>query len=303
MRTLKLLLGYIAVAILATSCVVEINAVDEYVDVNAVVQNHELWYVDINASSGSGEVPFLQHAFTLTFNNGVLWANNNMVGIGKTGNGLGIRVGEYQVLSYGLGIAHDVDGYWDFELIVRNNNTIKLYHRPTNSTYVLRGYERFNFDYDQLFYDNIAYFLQEYQAWEKIYTSVNGNTNSFDNENYVQFYSGIRSDRFLSSVDGVNLPLAAIQWDFEGDYQLYNIANETEVKALTLSYAGNGDDYFELYVLNDATIELYQPSSGTTYEFKGRGFQQYLKSGKSSLSRKRFKSVLPTMRVVPQKPK
>jgi hypothetical protein len=40
-----------------------------------------------------------------------------------------------------------------------------------NTTYYLIGYQRSNFDYDRLFYDNIHYFLQEYKAWEKVYTN------------------------------------------------------------------------------------------------------------------------------------
>ena len=38
----------------------------------------------------------------------------------------------------------------------------------------LNGYQRTTFDYDFVFYDNIHYFLQEYEAWEKTYTSEMG---------------------------------------------------------------------------------------------------------------------------------
>jgi len=51
------------------------------------LQSYDLWYVDINETRGNGEVPFLQRAFTLSFINGALYANNNIVGIGKTGDG------------------------------------------------------------------------------------------------------------------------------------------------------------------------------------------------------------------------
>ena len=46
------------------------------------------------------------------------------------------------------------------------------------------------FDYDFVFYDNIHYFLQEYEAWEKTFTSEIGAINEFDNENYLQFLAG-----------------------------------------------------------------------------------------------------------------
>ena len=48
-----------------------------------------------------------------------------------------------------------------------------------------------SFDYDFVFYDNIHYFLQEYEAWEKTFTSeLWVLLNEFDNENYLQFLAG-----------------------------------------------------------------------------------------------------------------
>jgi len=84
---------------------------------------------------------------------------------------------------------------------------------------------------------------------------------------------------------------------FVGDYQVYDIENDETLKTLTLSYDFLGNDYFELYVINDSTIELYHPSSETIYEFKGRGYQQYLKSGKNKLAKKRTKTSNPIMKV------
>ena len=72
----------------------------------------------------------------------------------------------------------------------------------------------------------------------------------------------------------------------------------------TLDYDFFGDDYFELYVINDSTIELYHPDSGTTYEFRGRGYIEYFKSGKGyDESKKRSKSSNPTMNVERKKAK
>ena len=53
------------------------------------------------------------------------------------------------------------------------------------------------------------------------------------------------------------------------------------------------NENFELSVLNDARIELYHASSGTTYEFDGRGYIQFRTSkdaeGKSKLEEKKRK--------------
>ena len=60
---------------------------------------------------------------------------------------------------------------------------------------------------------------------------------------------------------------------------------------------------YELYVIDDGTIELYHPDSGTIYEFGGQGYLQFLKSktGKATQARKRVKRTLPKMHVKRQR--
>src|SRR5690606_12943640 len=101
MKTLKLIFGFIAVGLLATSCYTETIVEDEYiyeepiVTLEEVLTSYDLWYVNIHETEGNGEVPFLQKAFTVSFDRGVFLANNNLVGIGTNGNGFGIDVGYY----------------------------------------------------------------------------------------------------------------------------------------------------------------------------------------------------------------
>ena len=78
---------------------------------------------------------------------------------------------------------------------------------------------------------------------------------------------------------------------------MFDVAKDTSVKTLTLDYDVMGSDYFELYVINDNTIELYHPDSGTIYEFRGRRYQEYLKSEKGSVAKKRTKLDNPIMDV------
>lgn len=302
MRVIKLLLGFLMIGILSTSCYTEVVLDDDFVaapifNVNAALQSHELWYVDINATRGNGEVPFLQRAFTISFTGGTVYANNNIVGIGKTGNGLGIDVGYYDPLSGAVEIDHDVDGFWLFEVYERSGNTLEFYHVPTDTSYFLKGYQRSNFDYELVFYDNIQYFLQEYGAWEKVFTSEEGALNDFDDETYLQFLSGDNGDFFRSSIDPNGTPINDLVWDYEGDYQVYDVQGDDTLKTLTLDYDFLGNDYFELYVINDSTIELYHPSSETVYEFRGRGYIQYLKSDKTVPGKKRKKTSNPVMNV------
>lgn len=294
----KLLFGIVLIGTLMSSCYTEVIVEEEFIEDSAfntdlVLQSYDLWYVDINQTRGNGEVPFLQRAFTISFDDDVVYANNNIVGIGKTGNGLGIDIGYYSTLRGAVEIDHDVDGPWLLEVFAVNGNAIELYDGRSNTSYFLRGYQRNNFDYDLVFYDNINYFIQEYDAWEKVFTSEEGAINDFDNENFLQFLPGF----FRSSIDAVGTPISNLQWDFEGDYQVYDVENDETLKTLTLAYDFMGNDYFELYVINDSTIELYHPDSETIYEFRGRGYQQYLKSGKGSEAKKRTKTSNPVMKV------
>ncbi|WP_405384630.1 nicotinic acid mononucleotide adenyltransferase [Maribacter sp. LLG6340-A2] len=304
MKTIKLLTGYVLLATLMVSCYADVIIEDDFIEESAfntdqVLQDFDVWYVDINETRGHGEVPFLQRAFTISFDRGIVYANNNIVGIGKTGGGYGIDVGSYSTLRGIVDIDHDIDGRWALEVYAINRNTIELYDASTDTSYFLRGYQTNTFDYDMVFYDNINYFLQEYDAWEKIYTSQTGAINDFDNENYIQFLP----DFFRSSLDVPNTRVSNLQWDYEGNYVVYDVQGDNSLKALTLDYDFFGDDYFELYVINDSTIELYHPTSGTTYEFRGRGYQQYLKTGKNTQVKKRIKTSNPTMQVERKKVK
>lgn len=305
MKIGKLLFGIVFIGLLASSCYTEVVFEDDFIEESSyntalVLEAYDLWYIDINETRGNGEVPFLQSAFTISFDRGVVYANNNMVGIGKTGNGLGIDVGSYATLNGAVEINHDIDNLWLLEVFAVNNSTLELYDSRSDTSYILRGYQRSNFDYDMVFYDNINYFLQEYEIWEKTFTSEVGAINEFDDENYLQFLSGDNGEFFRSSIDGSGIPISNIQWDYEGDFEVFDVANDETLKTLTLDYDFLGNDYFELYVINDSTIELYHVDSGTIYEFTGRGYIQYLKSG-SKTGKKRSKVKNSVMNVTRQR--
>lgn len=281
MKTIKLLLSFSLIATLFTSCYTEV-IVDDFeeprINVNQLLGSYELWYVDINATQGFGETPFLQKAFTMSFRNGVVYANNNIVGLGDNGNGFGIDVGEYDAYDMILDVNHDIDGFETFDIYQIDNNTIELYNPNNDTSYFLDGYQRSNFDYDFVFYDNIHYFLQEYEAWEKVYTSAFGAINEFDNENYLQFLAGGNDSEFRSSQNESGLNTNNLYWDYTGIYGVGNVNNNMYLKTLTLDYDFFDNEYFELSVINDGKIELFHPTSETVYEFVGRGYIQYLKT-------------------------
>jgi len=283
MKTLKLLSGFALVVILYTSCSTEIIVEDEPgISLNQLLNTYELWYVDINQTVGYGETPFLQIAFTFSFRNGTLYANNNLVGIGSQGGGFGVPVGTYDAYDMILDVNHVIDGFETFDVYQINENTIELYNPNNDTSYFLEGYQRNNFDYDFVFFDNIHYFLQEYEAWEKVFTSEEGVLNEFDNENYLQFLSGGNDDTFRSSQDIDISNVDDLFWDYTGIYGVQDVSGNDYLKTLTLDYDYFDNEYFELDVINDGRIELYHPTSGTYYEFEGQGYIQFMRTSQGS---------------------
>lgn len=276
MKVTKLLL-ILFTTVFITSCVVvnDNPVIENRIALEKVVSQYDLWYIDYHRTEGRGKIPFISKAFTLSFLRGNLYANNNIVNIGKTGNGLGVIVGNYNTRKGILETNHKLDGYYNFDVVQLSGNEIRIDF--SNVSYYLVGYQKNNFDYDKLFYDNIEYFLQEYVAWERI-GAKNGKANAFDNENYLQF-TPKNNTTFYTSKDKFGTNIGHIKWDFSGKYKIYDVKNNDKLKILTLNY-GNGDtEEFELGVINDGKVELYHPKSKTTYAFLGRGFVQYQRGG------------------------
>ncbi len=277
MKTLKLLSIIFLGSIVLTSCVAEVVIEEDVyieepvVTLDEVLSTYEIWYVDIERTKGSGEVPFLQKAFTVSFKNGTFYANNNLVGMGSNGNGFGLDVGYYDAYRTEVDVNHDIDGVYRLAVTQLSSNQIELYDGVTNTSYYLIGYQRSAFDYDRVFYDNIHYFLQEYETWEKVYTSEFGVLNEFDNENYLKFLYYGSGDNFNSSEDPNGVPINDIFYDYIGHYEIYDIADNFYRKTLTLDYSFLDNEFFELSVINDSEIELFHTTSGTVYKFKGRG--------------------------------
>jgi len=259
MKTLKLLSAFILGAMLLTSCVTEVIVEDDLyieqpqpvVTLDDILNSYEIWYVDIERTQGN--------------------------------------VGYYNIFGTEVDISHDIDGTYSLDVTQYANNQIRLYDSVSNTSYYLIGYQRNTFDYDKVFYDNIHYFLHEYETWEKVYTSEFGALNEFDNENYLQFLYYGSGDNFRSSED-VNISnIGDIYYDYTGYYGIEDVINNSYVKNLTLDYDYLGNEYFELTVINDSKIELLHPVSGTIYEFVGRGYLQFKssKDGKPSQNDKK----------------
>lgn len=273
MKTKLLILAFISIFSLQ-SCTTDVY-VNDYqnnsIALPDLMEGYDLWYVDYNRTTGNGDVPFLSKAFTVSFLNGDIFANNNLVGLGSTGNGFGVNIGYYNYTSNSVRVYHNIYGYYELEVVQISRNEIKLIDPYTNTAYYLIGYQRSSFDYDRVFYDNMHYFLQEYVAWEKVYTSTAGNPNAFDAENYLKFVIG-SNNTFRSSQDYMIGNVNNIYWDYTGSYNIQNVSGNYYTKKLNLYYNGNDYEGFNITVINDGKIRLYHITSGTTYEFVGRGF-------------------------------
>jgi len=274
MKTIKTLFVTFIIVSTITSCS---NSLDQpYIPtLEDVITKYDLWYVDYNRTEGVGDVPFLSKAFTISFINGKLYANNNIVGIGFTGDGYGIQIGYYDSNKGILEIDHDLDGFYDFDVFEISPTSLKLIDNYNKVTYYLEGYFNNTFDFDQIFYDNIEYFLQEYVAWEK-YAVSGGVENVFDYENFLKF-TPENITTFYSSQDDFGTDLDNIFWDYIGDYEVFDVEGIDNLKYLTLNYGSGDVEAFDLTVIDDETISLYHLTSETTYEFSGKGFIQYLK--------------------------
>ena len=281
MKRIKQLSIYTLLLFLLTSCYTEVVE-DTFIEqpllsTNALLQTYDLWYVDINSTAGFGETPFLQQAFTISFVNGTLYANNNLVGIGNTGRGIGVNIANYNANNRVLNVNHVLDGFASFDVFALDNNTIELYNPANDTSYFLVGYNVNNFDYNLVFNDNIKFFLQEYSAWQKTFTSRVGAINPFDNENYLSFSQSNNDLEFLSSKDQSITNVNAIVWDYVGAYSVNDIPGTNTVKSLTLNYDFLDNDFFELSVITDKEIALYHNASRTTYTFVGLNFVPFLK--------------------------
>lgn len=284
MRLLKITFSLTISLLLFSSCIINEYSNDypeEQLDDPSFVEAYDVWYLDYHATQGSDEIPYLQLAFTLSFDRGKLYANNNISGIGFQGNGYGIQIGNYD-LNRGLLVAnHDLDGQDTFEVYQLSKNEIELYNATTDTSYFLIGYDVDEFDYDKLFYENIEYLLQDFEIWRKYDTSIAGTRNEFDYENFLSFIAG-KNNTFYSSKSKAGTDIDLVYWNYEGNYEVFDIDGYDDLKVLTLGYDSINTETFELTVVNDTIVELFHINSGTTYKFEGDYFIQYLKDGKIS---------------------
>jgi len=276
MKSIKLLLSLLILSVFATSCV---GDDPHYIEeppysLEDVITEYDIWYVDYHQTTGAGDVPFLSKAFTVSFINGRIYANNNLVGFGTSGSDYGIQIGTYNTNTGYLRVNHSYDGGYEFEVTELSNGDLELYDNYNNVGYILEGYFTSTFDWDKIFYENIEYFLQEYDVWAKTSTSVEGELNDFDDENFLSF-TPEDITTFYSSKNKSGTNIDNIFWDYTGSYSVADYINEQFVKELTLNYAEGVSEVFELVVLNDQEIELYHIASGTVYYFEGLGFIQY----------------------------
>jgi len=284
MKIKWLLIGVLIGSLLFSSCSkFENNFIEDGIALEELITGYDLWYVDIHQKTGNLDVPFVSMAFTLSFIDGYMYANNNITDIGFTGNGLGILVGSYGTYAGVLETYHDLDGRHRFEVEQLAPNEIRIYDLSQNTTYVLIGYQKDTFDYDMLFYDNIEYFIQEYSAWERSFISATGIANPFDSEHYLQF-TPENGTTFYASTAPLGRNISHLIWDLNGNYEVFDVMGIDDLKILTLDYEIGVFEEFELAVVNDRVIQLFHLNSETTYEFTGKGFIQLLRDGSPSSS-------------------
>ncbi len=256
---------------------------DSDTDLKSLVQSYDLWYVDFDRTEGTGNIDFMSKAFTMSFTPDFeVYANNNIVGLGITGNGYGIGIGIYSTDEYNgiLRIVDDLSGAYNFEVTQTGYNEISLYNRVENVRYYLVGYMMYQFDFDKLFYDNITYYLQEYEAWRKYNDDLLDNTQPFVHENFLTFFVQGNTNVFLSSESLPSTPIAQIYWDYTGTYSVSNTIRNQD-KQLYLYYdVNNSQEVFLMTIIDDAHIRLQNLDTDNIYYFEGINFIQYKPNAK-----------------------
>jgi hypothetical protein len=293
MKKILYILVIILVLISLSSCSWE-HREENYTTLNnqsglkELLTSFDLWYVDIDRTTGTGNIPFISRAFTISFMpDQNIFANNNMVGIGSTGNGFGINIGVYDTYENILQINDDVFGYADFKVSRISDNVITLYNNNQNVIYYLEGYQKYQFNYDKLFYENVVYFLQEYQVWTKYFDDIVSPNTPFVYENHLAFYVNGNQNVFESSESSVNVNLSNIYWDYTGLYQVFDTYTEIRKELLLQYNFNNSTESFILTVLDDNHIQLHNTQSGNIYRFYGREFIQYKPQRKRIILKKR----------------
>ena len=248
-----------------------------------LLQSYDLWYVDIDQTTEPGNVSFVSKAFTLSFMPGYeVFANNNISGLGQTGNGYGISIGTYRTYDRDgiLSITDDIAGTYDFEVKQIDNYSIRLTNRAANVSYLLTGYQKNEFDYDGVFYDNITYFLQEYEAWNKTDADIVSPSAPFVFENHLRFYVSGNTNVFESSESQTNIPTGQIYWDYSGTYEVLNTSQENRKELLLYYDINNEQETFVLKILDDQNIQLHNIQTDNIYWLTGRGYIQYRPTAK-----------------------
>ncbi len=285
MKKIFYILSTILILSNLSSCTIEEHVSDYQDEQNLIqlLQSYDLWYVDIDQTTGTGDVPFVSRAFTMSFMyNGNIFANNNIVGIGTTGNGYGINVGRFQTFDRNgiVEINHKIDGIFPFEVRQISTNEIELYNRSENVRYTLVGYQKSHFDYDRIFYENITYFLQEFEAWSKVYEDLVQPSAVFTGENHLAFYVANNTNTFQTSEMAPNTPPHSLLWDYTGSYDVFNTSTE-DVKEIELKYyINNSEEAFEMQIINDQKIRLINLNTNNLYEFEGRNYIEYIRPGR-----------------------
>ena len=248
-----------------------------------ILQSYDLWYVDIDQTTGPGNISFVSKAFTISFlPDYEVYANNNIAGLGLTGNGYGISIGTFRAYDREgiLSITDDIDGTYDFEVKQIDNYTIRLTNRAVNVSYLLTGYQKNEFDYDGLFYDNITYFLQEYEAWTKTDAEIVSPSAPFVFENHLRFFVSGNTNVFESSESRTNIPTGQIYWDYSGAYDVLNTSQENRKELLLYYDINNEQETFILKILDDQNIQLHNTQTDNIYWLTGRGYIQYRPTAK-----------------------
>lgn len=239
--------------------------------IEELLGSYDLWYVEPDQYTSDFELG--QEAITFSFVENQLYANKNLIGFDP--ELIGNEESTYTVEQTGNNASITIDDT-SFTVFGVSGNSLKLVNSYDNSTaFYITGYAANDFPLDDIFYERMAHFFNEYKFWQKTATeNPDDNEGNFATLNYIEF-SEVRN--FRSSEDTEDLTYDQINWQYQGSYRLTTENSEEEPISNELIFIYHTDeneeeianDTLKVNVLNENRIQLSEPDLNIHYTFEG----------------------------------
>ncbi|MBB4117828.1 hypothetical protein GGR32_000100 [Mesonia hippocampi] len=265
----KILFLVISISIALTSCKNDDDngtPIENNNSITKLLASYTYWFIEPTDLQNIADVDFVKNAITLSFQNEVIYAQNNLIGFDNTT--MGNAVSTYTINQQGSEAYINVDNR-KYRVYGLGSNALKLVDSyDTNIAFYMTGYNANDFNLDDATYSRIIHLFNEYQMWVKTEEVNPDNNNSvFKHYNYLRFaptYS------MFTSTDTQGKTYDQVDWQAtdskKGSFFMKEIKDEDvlnkprhhEMRFLHLSDNGETTytDTLEVYIINHNKIKF-----------------------------------------------